>query len=82
MTYLTSSLPGVVVALAMTTVAVRWLSRSTRPRLAVAAYVILFLPRALVNLRAGIAQTPPAFDESARALGASGLGELWRFRCP
>ena len=73
-TYLTSSLPGVVVALALTTVAVRWLAPLHQTTaLAVAAYVILFLPRALVNLRAGIAQTAPELDESARALGASGL---------
>ena len=73
--YLTSSLPGVVVALALVTVAVRWLNPLYQTTaLVVVAYVILFLPRALVNLRAGIGQTAPELDESARALGAS----TWR----
>ena len=35
----------------------------------VAAYVLLFLPRALVNLRAGLAQAPKELDEAAQALG-------------
>nr|WP_294694352.1 iron ABC transporter permease [uncultured Friedmanniella sp.] len=73
--YLTSSLPGVVVALALVTVAVRWLNPLYQTTaLVVVAYVILFLPRALVNLRAGIGQTAPELDESAQALGAS----TWR----
>ena len=44
--------------------------RSTRRAgLLVAAYVLLFLPRALVNLRAGLAQAPKELDEAAQALG-------------
>jgi iron(III) transport system permease protein len=39
--------------------------------LLVAAYVLLFIPRALVNIRAGLAQAPKELDEAARALGKS-----------
>ena len=35
-----------------------------------AAYAILFLPRALVSLRAALAQAPPVLDDVARSLGA------------
>jgi len=83
MTYLTSSLPGVVVALALVTVAVRWVNPLYQTTaLVVAAYVILFLPRALVNLRAGIGQTAPELEESARALGASSLRRTLRVTLP
>lgn len=72
--YVTSSLPGIVVALAFVTVAVSWARPlyQTAP-LAVTAYVLLFLPRALVNLRAGLAQTPRELEEAARSLGRSPL---------
>ncbi|HEV2931279.1 MAG TPA: iron ABC transporter permease [Propionibacteriaceae bacterium] len=82
-TYLTSSLPGVVVALALVTVAARWLNPLYQTTaLVVAAYVILFLPRALVNLRTGIGQTAPELDDSARALGASSLRRALRITLP
>ena len=51
--------------------------RSTRPSpLLVAAYAILFLPRAMVSLRAALAQAPPVLDDVARALGAGPLGDV------
>ena len=71
-TYVASSLPGVVVALALVT-AVGPLRPpgSTRPSaLLVAAYAILFLPRAMVSIRSAMAQAPPELDDAARALGA------------
>ena len=59
-TYVGSALPGIVVALALVTVAIRF----ARPlyqtmALLLLAYAILFLPRAVVSVRAGIAQAPP-----------------------
>ncbi|GLB68614.1 ABC transporter permease [Arthrobacter mangrovi] len=68
--YITSSLPGIVVALAFVTVAVGYLRPlyQTVP-LVIAAYVLLFLPRALVNLRAGLAQAPRELEEAAQSLG-------------
>ncbi|MFI5507243.1 ABC transporter permease [Mycobacterium sp. NPDC051804] len=70
--YITSSLPGIVTALALVTVAIHYV----RPLyqsvpLIVFAYVLLFMPRALVNVRAGLAQVPPSLEEASRSLGAS-----------
>lgn len=70
--YITSSLPGIVTALALVTVAIHF----ARPLyqsvlLIVFAYVLLFMPRALVNVRAGLAQVPPGLEEASRSLGSS-----------
>ncbi|MFB8371063.1 ABC transporter permease [Pseudarthrobacter sp. NPDC055928] len=68
--YVTSSLPGIVVGLAFVTVSIRVVPGVYQSSaVLVAAYVLLFLPRALVNLRAGLAQAPKELDEAARALG-------------
>ena len=70
--YVTSSLPGIVTALALVTVAihlVRPLYQSLP--LIVFAYVLLFMPRALVNVRAGLAQVPTGLEEASRSLGVS-----------
>ena len=81
--YLTSSLPGVVVALALITVSVRWLDPLYQTTaLVLVAYTMLFLPRALVNLRAGISQTAPGLEEAARALGASRWRRTLRVTLP
>jgi iron(III) transport system permease protein len=70
--YVTSSLPGIVTALALVTVTIHF----ARPLyqsvvLIVFAYVLLFMPRALVNVRAGLAQVPPSLEEASRSLGSS-----------
>ena len=68
--YVTSSLPGIVVGLAFVTVSIRVVPGIYQTSgVLVAAYVLLFLPRALVNLRAGLAQAPKELDEAAQALG-------------
>ena len=70
--YITSSLPGIVTALALVTVAIHFARPlyQTVP-LIVFAYVLLFMPRALVNVRAGLAQVPPSLEEASRSLGSS-----------
>ncbi|ULE33104.1 ABC transporter permease [Mycobacterium sp. IDR2000157661] len=70
--YITSSMPGIVTALALVTVAIH----AVRPlyqsvALIVFAYVLLFMPRALINVRAGLAQVPPGLEEASRSLGSS-----------
>jgi iron(III) transport system permease protein len=70
--YVTSSLPGIVTALALVTVTIH----AARPlyqsvALIVLAYVLLFMPQALVNVRAGLAQVPPSLEEASRSLGSS-----------
>ena len=68
--YVTSSLPGIVVGLAFVTVSIRVVPGIYQSAgVLVAAYVLLFLPRALVNLRAGLSQAPKELDEAAQALG-------------
>jgi iron(III) transport system permease protein len=70
--YVTSSLPGIVTALALVTVTIH-LARPLYQSVAliVFAYVLLFMPRALVNVRAGLAQVPPSLEEASRSLGRS-----------
>jgi iron(III) transport system permease protein len=68
--YITSSMPGIVLALAFVTVAVRAVPAVYQTSLLVIlAYTLLFMPRALVNLRAGLAQAPRELEEAAQALG-------------
>ncbi|WP_125616983.1 ABC transporter permease [Specibacter cremeus] len=68
--YISSSMPGIVVALALVTITVHGLPAIYQTSIVlVAAYALLFMPRALVNLRAGLAQAPKELDEAAQALG-------------
>jgi iron(III) transport system permease protein len=41
------------------------------------AYLLMFLPRALVSLRAGFAQAPVELENIAQSLGRSPLRALW-----
>lgn len=82
-TYLASALPGVVVGLALVTVTVRYLPAIYQSAsVLVIAYAILFVPRAMVSLRAGLAAAPPELVEAARSLGASGPDRLRRVLLP
>ena len=68
--YVTSSMPGIVVGLAFVTISIRLVPGLYQtPVVLIAAYVLLFLPRALVSIRSGLAQAPEALEEAARALG-------------
>ncbi len=68
--YITSSMPGIVVGLAFVTVSIRVAPGLYQTSmLLLAAYVLLFLPRALVNIRAGLSQAPKELDEAAQSLG-------------
>jgi iron(III) transport system permease protein len=82
-TYIAHALPGIVVALALVTVAIRYARPfyQTTPLLLL-AYAILFLPLATVSIRAALAQAPPILDASARALGLRPIAVLWRVTLP
>ena len=68
--YVTSSLPGIVTALALVTVSIRLVPGIYQSALVVVvAYCLMFLPRAIVTLRAGLSQVPPGIEEAARSLG-------------
>lgn len=75
--YLASAMPGVVVALALVTVTVRIAPLYQTLATIVFAYVIMFLPRALVSLRASIAQVPKELEQAAESLGRSPARALW-----
>jgi iron(III) transport system permease protein len=82
-TFVASALPGVVVGLALVTAAVQW----ARPAyqtvgLVVLAYVILFVPRAVVPWRSGLAAAPPELAEAARSLGVGSFGTFTRVVLP
>lgn len=69
--FVTSSLPGIVTALALVTVAIR----ATPPlyqtvALLLCAYLLMFIPRALVSVRAGLAQIPTGLEDASQSLGA------------
>ncbi len=76
--YMVGSLPGVVVALALVTITVRVVLPLYQTAVTVLlAYVLLFLPRALLSLRAGIAQVPVELEQAARSLGRSPVNAMW-----
>lgn len=82
-TYIGHSLPGIVIALALVSVSidnVRSLYQTT-PVLYV-GYAILFIPLAMVSLRAAIEQAPPALDTAARSLGVGTAALVRRVTLP
>jgi iron(III) transport system permease protein len=78
-TFIGHALPGIVVALALVTIAIQYLRPiyQTVPLLLV-AYVILFLPLATVSIRAGLLQAPPVLEDAAHSLGVGRLGTFGR----
>ncbi len=82
-TYVSAGLPGIVIALALVTVVIG----HARPlyqteALLLVAYSILFLPRAMVAVRAAIAQAPKSLEEVGRTLGCSPLQVFRRVTLP
>ena len=76
--YISGSLPGAVVALALVTITVRAIPALYQTLFTiVVAYGLLFLPRALVSLRASIAQAPVELERAASNLGRPPLKALW-----
>ena len=81
--YLAQGMPGIVVALALvslTVQALRPLYQSAA--LLVIAYAILFLPLALVSVRAALVQAQRGLEESARALGLGWMAVVRRVLLP
>ncbi len=72
------ALPGVVVALALVTVAVRVAHPLYQTAVTILlAYGLMFLPRALLGLRASLAQVPVELEHAASNLGRSPVRTLW-----
>jgi iron(III) transport system permease protein len=82
-TYIGNSLPGIVVALALITLSIRFLPATYQSTgLLLAAYAILFMPLSMVSIRAALAQIPPELDDVARSLGARPAAVLYRVTLP
>ena len=82
-TYCANALPGIVVALALVTVSLRVVEPLYQTTvLLLAAYAVLYLPRAVVTLRAALEQAPEVLDEVAQSLGASRWSTLRRVTLP
>src|SRR3954447_18255772 len=82
-TYVSAGLPGIVIALALITIVIG----HARPlyqteALLLVAYSILFLPRAMVAVRAAIAQAPRSLEEVGRTLGCPPLHVFRRVTLP
>ncbi|NHN54690.1 iron ABC transporter permease [Calidifontibacter sp. DB0510] len=82
-TFVATSLPGIVVALALVTLSLDLLPAVYQTStLLVFAYAVLFLPRALVTVRAGLAQAPRRLEEIAMSLGCPRWLALVRVTIP
>jgi iron(III) transport system permease protein len=70
--YVVGSVPGVVIALTLVTIAVRIAHPLYQTMITILlAYALMFLPRALISLRASIAQAPVELEHAAGSLGRS-----------
>ena len=75
--YAGHALPGIVVALSLVFLAVRYAQPFYQQLpVLVLAYVVLFLPAAVAAVHASVAQSPPGLEEVARSLGRSPAGVL------
>lgn len=82
-TFTGHALPGVVVAIAMVYVGVTLLRPIYQQvPLLVLAYVVLFLPLAVVGARTAVEAAPVRAEEVARSLGSSGWSVLRRVTLP
>lgn len=82
-TYVANALPGIVVALALVTVSIRYVPGIYQTyTLLLAAYATMFLPRAMVSVRAAIEQAPPVFEDLAHGLGLGPAATIRRVTLP
>ena len=71
-TLVTSALPGIVTALALVSVAIRVAPPLYQTvALLLGGYVLMFLPRVTISLRAGLAQLPRGLEDASRSLGVT-----------
>lgn len=81
--FLAQGLPGLVVALALVTIGIGLLQPLYQSTfMLVVGYAILFLPLALVSVRAAFMQAQPRLEDSARAMGLPPFATLWRVVLP
>ncbi|WP_206062959.1 ABC transporter permease [Nocardioides piscis] len=81
--YVANALPGIVVGLALVVASLKVVPVIYQTSLLlVIAYAILFLPRALVSVRAGLEQAPVVLDHVAHSLGVGPVRTAQRVTLP
>jgi iron(III) transport system permease protein len=81
--YLAQGVPGIVIALALISLTVRALHPLYQTAvLLIAAYAIIFLPLALISVRAALMQAQRGLEEVARSLGLGWAETAWRVVLP
>ncbi|MGH7161756.1 MAG: ABC transporter permease, partial [Acetobacteraceae bacterium] len=81
--YLGQGVPGIVIALAFITITIRTVRPLYQTALTlIIAYAILFLPLALVSVRAALAQAERGLEEVGRSLGLGWVGVARRILLP
>ncbi len=81
--WLAQGVPGIVVALALVTLTLGYAQPLYQTgALLVIAYAILFLPLALVSVRAALLQSQAGLEEAGRTLGLGPLATAWRVTLP
>ncbi len=81
--WLAQGVPGIVVALALVTLTLGYAQPLYQTgALLVGAYAILFLPLALVSVRAALLQAQSGLEEAGRTLGLGPLATAWRVSLP
>jgi iron(III) transport system permease protein len=81
--YLGHAVPGIVVGLSLVFFTLSVVPALYQTTIAlVFAYVVLFLPKAVGTLRAGLATVPPPLTAVARTLGSSAAGAWLRVTVP
>ena len=81
--YLPMALPGLVIALGLVSFSVRYaFSLYQSSSELIIAYAILFLPLAIVGVRAAMAQASPRLEEAGRSLGANRTAVFLRITLP
>jgi iron(III) transport system permease protein len=81
--FLAQGVPGLVIALAIVSLAVRALQPLYQGlTLLIVAYAILFLPLALVSVRAALMQAQPRLEDTARSLGLDATRTFFRVMLP
>lgn len=75
---LAGALPGVVTALALATITIRLLHPLYQTAITILlAYLVMFLPRGLLGVRASLAQVPVELELAAAGLGRAPARVLW-----
>jgi len=82
-TYLSFALPDLVGAIALAYAASHWIHFLYGTfTLMILAEAALFVPFAVVAMRASLGQIEPSLEESARSLGSSAFASFWRVTMP